>query len=128
MKVDYTQRYDGEGFEIPSNEVYLMACCDCGLVHDFVFVSGDGGPIGVAAQRNEAETEKRRASTGPAMMPEGQIRQLVSRYKGRVMGGSSRHRAALRLLINEVYAQAFRAGRTQPLAADAQENEGAVNG
>lgn len=123
MEVEYTQRVDGEGFEVPSGEIYLMACCDCGLVHDFVFVGEGGGPIGVAARRNEEETSKRRQSSGPAMMPEGQIRQLVRRYQGRVMGGSARHRAALRVLINEVYAQAYHAGRTHPLSADKKDDE-----
>lgn len=60
MRVKYVQRKDGEGFEVPSGEVYLLACCDCGLVHDFVFVSEDGKPIGVAARRNVRETRKRR--------------------------------------------------------------------
>lgn len=56
----YTQRRDGEGFEVPSGEVYRIACCDCGLVHDFVFVSEDGKPIGVAAKRNARATAARR--------------------------------------------------------------------
>ena len=56
----YTQRRDGEGFEVPSGEVYRIACCDCGLVHDFVFVSQDGMPIGVAARRNARATAARR--------------------------------------------------------------------
>lgn len=116
--VEYTQRYDGEGFEVPSGEVYLIACCDCGLVHDFVFISNDNAPIGVAARRNEEETAKRRR-IGPAMMPEGQIRQMIHRYKGRTMGGSASHRAALRELINEVYAQAYRAALPQQKEADA---------
>lgn len=49
---------------MPSGEVYRIACCDCGLVHDFVFVSEDGKPIGVAARRNERATgQKRRHAT-----------------------------------------------------------------
>jgi hypothetical protein len=61
----YTQREDGEGFEVPSGQVYKIACCDCGLVHDFMFVSHDGKPIGVAAKRNNRATgQKRRYLNG----------------------------------------------------------------
>mgnify|MGYP003553887234 CR=1 FL=1 len=56
----YKQRTDGEGFTVPIGEVYRIACCDCGLVHDFVFDSGDGKPIGVAARRNNLATGQRR--------------------------------------------------------------------
>lgn len=63
MRVRYKQRRDGEGFTVPSSTRYLIACCDCGLVHDFVFVSHDGKPIGIAARRNKRETLKRRART-----------------------------------------------------------------
>jgi len=59
-KAKYVQRVDGEGFEVPSGEMYRLACCDCGLVHDMVFVSSDGAPIGVAAQRNNRATAQRR--------------------------------------------------------------------
>jgi len=43
---------------VPSGEVHRIACCDCGLVHDFVFLSHDGKPIGIAARRNKKETRK----------------------------------------------------------------------
>jgi hypothetical protein len=56
----YIQRYDDEGFAVPSNKVYRIACCDCGLVHDFVFVSEDGKDIGIAARRNNRATGQRR--------------------------------------------------------------------
>ena len=56
----YVQRTDGEGFTVPNGEVYRIACCDCGLVHDFVFVSHDGKPIGMAAKRNNRATAQRR--------------------------------------------------------------------
>jgi hypothetical protein len=56
----YKQRKDGEGFEVPSSQIYRIACCDCGLVHDFVFVSQDGNPIGIAAKRNNRSTAQRR--------------------------------------------------------------------
>jgi hypothetical protein len=57
--VKYRQREDGEGFEVPSGKVYRIACCDCGLVHDFVFVAGRG-VVGVAAKRNNRATAQRR--------------------------------------------------------------------
>lgn len=56
MKAKYKKRKDYEPFEIPSNVIYRLACCDCGLVHDMVFVSEDGKPIGVAAKRNNRAT------------------------------------------------------------------------
>ena len=52
----YKQREDGEGFHVPSGKIYKIACCDCGLVHDFVFVSDDGQDIGIAARRNNRAT------------------------------------------------------------------------
>ena len=61
----YKQRTDGEGFVVPCGEVYRIACCDCGLVHDMVFVSEDGKPIGVAARRNERATGQKRRTTKP---------------------------------------------------------------
>jgi hypothetical protein len=56
----YVQRQDGEGFAVPSGVIYRIACCDCGLVHDFVFVSQDGNVIGIAARRNERSTAAKR--------------------------------------------------------------------
>jgi hypothetical protein len=56
----YQQRKDGEGFTVPSGKIYRLACCECGLVHDFVFISQDGKPIGVAAKRNPRATAQRR--------------------------------------------------------------------
>ena len=56
----YKSRTDGEGFVVPHSTIYRIACCDCGLVHDFVFVSEDGKPMGVAAKRNNRATAQRR--------------------------------------------------------------------
>jgi len=56
----YKKRVDGEGFAVPAGKVYRIACCDCGLVHDFVFISEDGRPIGIAAKRNTRATAQRR--------------------------------------------------------------------
>jgi hypothetical protein len=64
----YTHRNDGEGFSVPSGAVYRLACCDCGLVHDMVFVSADGKPIGVAAKRNNRATAGRRRKKHAAIV------------------------------------------------------------
>ena len=55
----YVQRKDGEGFEVPIGEVYRLACCDCGLVHDVVWVYEDG-KLAMAAKRNNRATAQRR--------------------------------------------------------------------
>jgi hypothetical protein len=60
----YIQRKDEEGFEVPSGMRYRIACCDCGLVHDFVFVSHDKKPIGIAAKRNNKATAAKRRKHG----------------------------------------------------------------
>ena len=65
----YKQRLDGEGFTVKSGEIHRIACCDCGLVHDFVFVSEDGKPIGVAARRNPRATAQRRRGAGRVYRP-----------------------------------------------------------
>jgi hypothetical protein len=59
LMAKYTQRYDGEGFSVPSGKLYRIACCDCGLVHDFVFIAGKG-VVGIAAKRNKRATAARR--------------------------------------------------------------------
>ena len=61
MKARYVQRHDGEGFEIPVGEIYRLACCDCGLVHDVVFVIEDG-KLAMATRRNNRSTAQRRRS------------------------------------------------------------------
>lgn len=60
MGTRYVQRYDGEGFTVPVNEIYRLACCDCGLVHDVVITSEDGQPVGMAVRRNNRATAQRR--------------------------------------------------------------------
>lgn len=59
MATKYINRKDGEGFEIPLGEVYRLACCDCGLVHDVAFAYEDG-KLGMAARRNNRATAQRR--------------------------------------------------------------------
>ena len=56
----YKQRRDGDAFTVPSGDIHRIACCDCGLVHDFAFVSEDGKPIGIAVRRNNRSTAQRR--------------------------------------------------------------------
>lgn len=66
MKTTYTQRQDGEGFTIPNGEVYKLACCDCGLVHQIVILAPKvkkGTPIGFAAKRDNRATAARRRKT-----------------------------------------------------------------
>jgi len=55
----YIKREDGEGFEIPLGEIYKLACCDCGLVHDVIFVYKDG-KLAMAAKRNNRATGQKR--------------------------------------------------------------------
>lgn len=49
---------------VPDN--YLLACCDCGLVHTIQFRIGKNGRIQFRAARNEQETRDLRAD-GSAM-------------------------------------------------------------
>jgi hypothetical protein len=61
----FIQIYDNEGYEIESKEIIRFMCCDCGLVHDVVFVAGrKGTPIGVAMRRNKRATTNRRKQLG----------------------------------------------------------------
>ena len=60
----YVQRYDGEPFSVASGETHRISCCDCGLVHDMLFVSTDGEPISVTANRNNRATAQRRKKLG----------------------------------------------------------------
>jgi hypothetical protein len=55
----YKQRMDGEGFELPLKQIYKLACCDCGLVHQVVFAVEDG-KLGMAAKRDNRATGQRR--------------------------------------------------------------------
>ena len=55
----YVQRVDEEGFEVPLMEIYRIACCDCGLVHDVVWAYEDG-KLGMATRRNNRATAQRR--------------------------------------------------------------------
>ena len=69
----YTQRQDNEGFEVPNGEVYKLACCDCGLVHQIVIIAPGikkGTPLGMAAKRdNRATAARRRAKPNVPSVP-----------------------------------------------------------
>lgn len=59
----YTQRHDGEGFEVQNKQIFKLECCDCGLVHQVVIASDrlkDKEPIGFAAKRDNRATAQRR--------------------------------------------------------------------
>ena len=56
-KSEYEQVYDGKWFELP--DFWLLACCDCGLVHD-VYVRNVGGKLLIRFDRNSRATGGRR--------------------------------------------------------------------
>ena len=59
----YKQRKDCEGFVVPLDQIYRLACCDCGLVHDIVLSYDEQtGELGMAARRNNRATAQRRRS------------------------------------------------------------------
>lgn len=63
MKTKYQKRTDNEGFEVPNGEIYKLACCDCGLVHQIVILAPGvkkGSPLGFAAKRDNRATAARR--------------------------------------------------------------------
>lgn len=58
-RAKYTQRYDNELFEVPLKTKYRLACCDCGLTHDVVFII-KCNKLFMSAKRNNKSTEQRR--------------------------------------------------------------------
>lgn len=52
----YPRIKDGEGVDLKSGQIFKFACCDCGLVHDMVIVSGKGRNVGLAMKRNKRAT------------------------------------------------------------------------
>jgi hypothetical protein len=61
----YIQREDGEGFVVPLDETYRLACCDCGLVHDVVWsYDKKTKELGMAVKRNNRATAQRRKNKG----------------------------------------------------------------
>jgi len=60
----YIQRIDGEGWEVKAGEIFKLACCDCGLVHQVVIVVNKG-KVGIAAKRDNRATGQRRRRMNP---------------------------------------------------------------
>jgi hypothetical protein len=57
----YVQRYDEEGFVVPLDELYRLACYDCGLVHDVVWsYDKKTKELGMAVRKNNKATAQRR--------------------------------------------------------------------
>jgi hypothetical protein len=59
MKSKISQRHDFEPFKIPLGEKYRLFCCDCGLVHDVVFILHED-ELWMTAARNSRSTGQRR--------------------------------------------------------------------
>ena len=58
MKSKITQRHDLDTFEVPIGEKYRLFCCDCGLVHDVVWLLEDG-KLYMTTVRNNKSTGQR---------------------------------------------------------------------
>lgn len=71
MKAKYTQRVDNEVFVIPLNELYRLRCCDCGLVHDVVFVY-ENGELNMVSRRNSRATAASRQKKKYVATPQRQ--------------------------------------------------------
>lgn len=56
----YDLLVDGVGVAMKPNEVFLLACCDCGLVHDVVVATRGKSEFGLAVRRNKRATAARR--------------------------------------------------------------------
>lgn len=57
MSTPYIQRYDGEWVDVTNGQ--LLACCDCGLIHDTEYALLDGRIL-KRAFRDRRETAHRR--------------------------------------------------------------------
>lgn len=62
----YKKREDYEEFLVNyKGEILAIACCDCGLVHQYAFHVYRGGKLGMAAKReNRATAQLRRYDYG----------------------------------------------------------------
>lgn len=57
----YIERKSGETFKVPAGQWHRIACCDCGLIHDFVYMaSKDRRAIYITVARNNRATAQRR--------------------------------------------------------------------
>lgn len=52
----YTQRMDDEPFEASLREATWLACCDCGLVHEFRFRLKGATKLTIRVRRNARAT------------------------------------------------------------------------
>lgn len=63
MKTRYKQLGDGEGWTVNNKEMFKLACCDCGLIHEVAIVAPKlrkGVELGFAVKRNKRATAQRR--------------------------------------------------------------------
>ncbi len=54
-KLQFIQRFNGEGWTVKNRIPFYIRCCDCGLVHRMVVVAEGkrkGALLGIAAERN----------------------------------------------------------------------------
>lgn len=62
-RAKYIQRYDNDGWTIKNREVFLVRCCDCGLVHKLLVNAPKhrkGSILGIAAARDNRRTANSR--------------------------------------------------------------------
>ena len=83
MGLKYIQRFNGKPFKVPiKNHTERIACCDCGLVHDFNF-EVKGTFIIVHAKVNKRSTAQRRRNkkVSESIMTLGRIATTKYRQK-----------------------------------------------
>lgn len=57
----YKQQYDDDTLEFdPKGDIWKIACCDCGLVHEIALAVEDNGNIGVAIKSDKRATAQKR--------------------------------------------------------------------
>ena len=57
----YKQQKDGDRLEFnPAGDIWRIACCDCGLVHDVALAIEKNGKIGIAIEQNKRATGQKR--------------------------------------------------------------------
>jgi hypothetical protein len=63
MRAKYVQRHDNEGWTIKNRTMFLIACCDCKLIHKLVINAPKqrkGSLLGIAAARDNRRTANAR--------------------------------------------------------------------
>jgi predicted RNase H-like HicB family nuclease len=61
-RMEFNKINDGEGFEMELGTSHMIACCDCGLVHQMAIAKETNGMIGLAFKVDEEETTNRRGT------------------------------------------------------------------